>query len=366
MRFALGLAVLALTLGAAAKASEDGACSPVRLDKKGGSIEHVPVLEQDGLPLCYSFAGAAAIDAYRFSHGDRNYKHLTSPFFHGLNNSFIREKADEFREPDDSLNLGGDSCIMINQIRKTGSCSRDAVGWTLKGLEWKKYLKYLAEFYEFRREYQSSQKYFKEGSGSISERYIQGQVAASKDFLACQKSLGVPVPEGLTPEFIAALLEQDNPFKFLKESIGQACSGKNVVPVSMPECTSMGNFSTDSIKYRKLIHRWLDLPDMQPLGIDLSTKVLTRPKGFRGINRITGTEIFPGSHAALIIGRRKNPKTKFCQFLVRLSWGKDPTGYAKEWTFTNGNLWVDAEDLSENIFGLWAIGGLSRILQQAD
>lgn len=81
-----------------------------------------------------------------------------------------------------------------------------------------------------------------------------------------------------------------------------------------------------------------------------------------------------GPHASLIIGQRKNPETKRCEYLVRNSWGKDPeskkisTGltwegeiYSKTvmgWGFRGpgssyqvkavknltGNIWIDRED----------------------
>src|SRR5262245_48903601 len=44
-----------------------------------GPMKRIPVANQDGLKVCSAFAAAQTIDAYRFSHGEKNYEHLTSP-----------------------------------------------------------------------------------------------------------------------------------------------------------------------------------------------------------------------------------------------------------------------------------------------
>lgn len=73
MRLTLYLLLIAIPQSFAA---ED--CDPIRLDEPGGSMEHVPVLDQGELPLCSMAAAAQALDAWRFSHGDKNYQTKTS------------------------------------------------------------------------------------------------------------------------------------------------------------------------------------------------------------------------------------------------------------------------------------------------
>src|SRR5688500_12242896 len=79
--FIQGLLPVALSL-AGLPANADPAiverCSQIRLDSKGGSMEHVRVRDQGSIGNCYSHVAEQMVDAYRFSEGDRDYEHVTS------------------------------------------------------------------------------------------------------------------------------------------------------------------------------------------------------------------------------------------------------------------------------------------------
>jgi hypothetical protein len=111
----------------------------------------------------------------------------------------------------------------------------------------------------------------------------------------------------------------------------------------------------------------------QPVGMSFCASVFSHDASFRGIERTKGDIAKDcGAHGALIIGQRRDPNTKKCQFMVRNSWGgtcahynwciekpeKGPDGllHCKQegWPCKpgEGNIWVDAEALSNNIFGL--------------
>ena len=59
-------------------------CAPFRLDDPGKSMEHMPILDQDAVGYCGSYSATQLADAWRFSHGDTNYSHITSPLLIGL------------------------------------------------------------------------------------------------------------------------------------------------------------------------------------------------------------------------------------------------------------------------------------------
>lgn len=61
-------------------------------------------------------------------------------------------------------------------------------------------------------------------------------------------------------------------------------------------------------------------------------------------------------HAVLAVGRRFNPQSKKCEFLIRNSWGESCSlyegKYAKASHCDNGHLWVPREELHQNIIGV--------------
>lgn len=64
----------------------------LRLDAPGMSMHHVVVLDQYGQDICFSCATASAIDAWRFSHGDTNFAHATSPRKLALDSALVPQK----------------------------------------------------------------------------------------------------------------------------------------------------------------------------------------------------------------------------------------------------------------------------------
>jgi hypothetical protein len=77
----LAAAVLASALLTSARADDD--CSPIELDKPGGSMEHVVVRDQEQIGSCYAHTSAAMYDAWRFRHGETeasDYENFSSGF----------------------------------------------------------------------------------------------------------------------------------------------------------------------------------------------------------------------------------------------------------------------------------------------
>ena len=61
-------------------------------------------------------------------------------------------------------------------------------------------------------------------------------------------------------------------------------------------------------------------------------------------------------HAVLAVGRRYNPQSKKCEFLIRNSWGEScspyQNKYAKASHCDKGYLWVPREELHQNMLGV--------------
>ncbi len=56
-------------------------------------------------------------------------------------------------------------------------------------------------------------------------------------------------------------------------------------------------------------------------------------------------------HASTIVGRRTNPRTGKCEFLLRNTWGEDCKGYRRDIDCELGHLWVDREELDDALSG---------------
>lgn len=65
-------------------------------------------------------------------------------------------------------------------------------------------------------------------------------------------------------------------------------------------------------------------------------------------------------HAVVAVGRRYNPQSKKCEFLIRNSWGESCSvykgKYAKASHCDKGHLWVSKEELHQNIIGITQYG----------
>lgn len=59
-------------------------------------------------------------------------------------------------------------------------------------------------------------------------------------------------------------------------------------------------------------------------------------------------------HMSVIVGRRANPVTRECRYLVRNSWGAGCSGYTLELQkrCEGGYLWLTREELRQNLYGL--------------
>jgi hypothetical protein len=108
----LALLILAWPLGAFAE------CADVRLDNT--ILKKVPMMDQDGASLCWSYTAATLIDAWRFSHGDKDTTKFTSPIALWVQGSSFRSgNGNGYTE--DALNTARDmkkTCDHIEVSKK--------------------------------------------------------------------------------------------------------------------------------------------------------------------------------------------------------------------------------------------------------
>jgi|GEM_PF-3349964 len=169
----------------------------------------------------------------------------------------------------------------------------------------------------------------------------------------------------LNPSPNASILQQSivrkNFISFIAETIPPTCRQDHRLYTYHPYRVLNHDYSKrifgfkwhESNGVKKEINAELDqgLRDAMPVGISYCSSVLYAGKSFEEI--VSGDDTGCGRHASTVIGRRKNPKTHACEFLVRNSWGSSSC-YAKDWSCIarTSQVWVDADTLANSIFSV--------------
>ncbi|MGZ6310062.1 MAG: hypothetical protein ACXWOH_05490, partial [Bdellovibrionota bacterium] len=107
--------------GLSQSASEEGRCS--HIDLRESSFRNMRVFEQNS-DDCFVYASVQMVDGWRFSHGDHNYDHQTSPIA-----TAITATIDHPVENPVDIALGGMSgmCEVVDSIKSHGSCDLRSV-----------------------------------------------------------------------------------------------------------------------------------------------------------------------------------------------------------------------------------------------
>lgn len=328
-------------------------CSEVRIDQGHGSMVHVPVRSQGPLGTCYAEVAAQVVDAYRFSHGDKNFGRPTSSLMTAL--YFAEEtKRDSFE--------GGFSCPALNLTANFGRCDELDLNKTL-GRNSKFRLKSLIDgVLEFHHDYQ-------EYSTAIDRSIAESQVRAPaqmrmRDKLESDRQMALEqksaeliaylsksgVKQEIIPkkEYARFLLEQKSGVFFIKKLLTQACA-RNVkyLDVTPPQCQQLTRYKVGQKGLSERIDQMLSRHGALPVGVAYCSHVLERGFRYRGL--ASGHCRDHDDHASIVIGQRQNRLSHRCEYLVRNSWGTRCDRYSKDWTCERGNIWVDREAFLSNL-----------------
>lgn len=154
--------------------------------------------------------------------------------------------------------------------------------------------------------------------------------------------------------------------EFLNSVLAERCNKENrTAMLFQPICRTKPPPGFPMLKkeeYADIISKRLEMNEpKQPVSIGYCAGILRNGPGYRGFKSLEGLNFKVrddscGYHQSLIIGQRdleyinhlgKTIKTK--QYLVRNSWGKSKNSYHQGWESEEGNIWVNANDLLENI-----------------
>jgi hypothetical protein len=357
-------------------------CKPMRLDGPGGPMEKMPMLDQGDIGYCYAVTSSAAIDAYRFSHGDTNYDHITSPFalaqkhrvFNNQSAESLREKIAQMKALDaispptnakirkddyhvlarrlsDQLRQTPLSVLPINAKPHTPPLMYDDAaekalsksanyldgGWVpwvyLANTGRDQFLKSCdnATLEKFAKHKKDLQKMLDLWSLSKADRI---QYKQSKEVCALESHDYV-----LYGQSIDQAAKETNLQDYLDKIVDNACEEK-AIKVSLPENTIIEGSQTKNIA--DSLKAALNLKNPQPA-------TLSYCAGFYW-NKTKGKvseDSCEYPHGSSVVGMRPASNGK-CEFLVRSTWGKECTwGYPKE-KCENGSYWVDEETMNNN------------------
>ena len=377
------------------------ACSPFRLDQlqadqTHGSMMDVPVRDQGAYGICYGEVASQLNDAYRFGV-------LKDPAI-GRNTAVLSATLGQTKTDSDSTYDGGTVCEAVESIRKNGYRSNFEVIDCLIHQQTKDNVLGL---YHFHKDYhdaiEAEEKRLTEiGKSDQLLKFIEARSDQQRqEILSWIAKQGNERAIQPTKADIRSLLEL-RALRFIWGVEAFQCfqSGPKY-EAKLPACIHENLAITPVEKRIKKIDETLSTLAGQPLGIGYCGTVLKNGNGYPGYT-LTSTNkaaCFPASdsngnlirgdehHASLIIGRRKDPTTQRCQYLVRNSWNNVcetqlypdtlppelrndpdlPTSlqspalppvpiYAKEWTCEKGNVWVDQDVLVKSIYGLNYLG----------
>ena len=325
--------VLFSTLFFLSKASYSS-CEPMRLDQKNGAMERIPVYDQGNLNVCYGYAVSQIIDAYRFSHGEEDFDHLTSPVAVSVFYSVGKDKGSvEF----------GNTRDAIPTVLKNGSCKYGSVFKKIGNIDYEDYFEELEDSYDDFKAL-GKRSLFRLFSPKTSEEVVNNILELVHDKRASESVLGAH-------EILSAL---DSPtyLVFLKRLFGVLCNdSQKDLKLSVTQHSKFARDFNSQSRTENLIESinmaW-DTKNPQPVGISYCEDFLYN-KDHVGIDdegKVSSR--CRTHHASVVIGRRPSKDGKNCQFLIRNSKGDSCSNY--EWDCENGQIWVDQKALGRNIY----------------
>lgn len=368
-----------------ATSPDDATCGPFRLDEKqpdgsDGSMQHVQVHDQGPFGICYGEVASQLNDAYRFGALKETNTGLQTAVLGVVIGGDEGSSSDPYE--------GGSICGASNYIKANGYSDAFSVKKCI--LEKEKTLSMEEPLKKLYDDYQNDTQAMT-NPDDISQR----QSKLTQDLKNTLIAFGVQTQDQPTDEEILFMLGLKKKWFVGGIDAFQCFSSGKHYTSSIPSCTPTDMTSIPVADRKAKIDAVLAQLQGLPLGISYCDQVLLVGASYAGYTMTqTGPTCAPrmdesgqpieesGRHASMIIGRRKDPKTNQCQYLVRNSWGpnckdvpehdqlpdalmngpeippslKSKTNagsiYASDWTCENGNIWVDIDVLTKSIYGV--------------
>ena len=321
--------------GSGGPVGKNDECSPVRLDQPisygpgdqvPGSMQFVQVRDQGSYSICFAEAAVEMLDAYRFSRLDDTYTNLQS--------SAIAATIDYSRTTGGDAFSGGSTCSVLNYLSTSGTVDDASVFSCILNFENRKFVSSLQQIYdrESNQLDREKQLLLSENlpSQELQSRYnqakqsiYQADVANVQGLLASQGMSARQMPDAGA---VVTMLDLSLPRMAWGLAAYSCASRSQSISSQIPLCMDSVLQSDSSF-----IAAWnsrLNILGAEPVEISYCDPVLKEGRAYAGVTRngnshqcAPSTTTTSPNHASLIIGRRRNPQTGACQYLVRNSWG---------------------------------------------
>ncbi|MBC75599.1 MAG: hypothetical protein CME64_06250 [Halobacteriovoraceae bacterium] len=313
-----------------------GSCSPMRLDREGGPLERMPVLDQGNLNICYGYAVSQVIDAYRFSHGDKDFDHLTSPVAVSVYYSAEKEK--------DSIEYGKTEDAILS-VLESGSCKHSTIYREVGQVDFKEYFEELEDYFDDFKNLGSRGSFF-----GFFKPKTPNELGSDLQCFIYEQGAAREVVPGL--EEVLNALKSSTKLEYLKELFNALCKkNKKELRFKPKQHTKYARDFSPKDRTEGVfnsIHDAWETSNPQPVAISFCEDFLYR-KGHVGVDKQGKVSSRCRTHhASIVVGRRPSKDGKTCQFLVRNSKGDSCNSY--DWECENGQVWVDQEALGRNIY----------------
>lgn len=362
-------------------------CSPVRLDEKGGSMEHIGTREQVG-GTCFFEVATQLFDAYRMKLGA--YAHSNSSGFMGAL-EMAKKKGTSTLDNDGE---GGYVCDAFDFLVENGILNEQsystAYGLNDKSLSHRIHmLNYQREIYltkmhsareRFIDEYMAENSILAQDHTSVSSSNQTSQLRAisiEKQFMEKHGNAILDYTASMAVYYVKDFFKDSeifnyqeffkkvllkyatNELKFIEEIMSLHTFKKemrNTLYGALPSCRSKYYtfFSSNFEVLRDINHNFSKGKKSFPISVNLCSNLYESGRNYNPGVRTVGTFVNEencGQHAVILIGRRKNPETNRCQYLIKNSSGANTCldGISNDWQCEKkiGSLWVDADKIAE-------------------
>lgn len=350
-------------------------CQSFSLADPGGSMEHVPILDQGDLGSCYAYAASEAVDAWRFSRtppDDTGFH--TSPHATAISGKFNVSPYDRANQimgdignPGNSALESSDTAETIRALKKDGICSYDAFGAGFKNTMYaedpKTFWKQVQDAYDF---YHQAYMNALLARDQARQDGILAKASAKFTSLFCEGGFNDTQSGFGKMNEMLGMIVADSVYGTLKEISAKVCAGHiRALPRDFPEKpatfgmnqitpSSLLEIKSRSKIYSHVMDAMFDFKNKQPVMIGYCDEVLTKPANDSLVDPEKPVDC--SVHASLIIGRGTMTDGR-CGFLIRNSWGTDRDSQhgLPSNIDANGDVWVAEDDLYRNLFDMSVI-----------
>jgi hypothetical protein len=323
-------------------------CDEYRLDKNGGVMQFIPVLDQQDVGTCYAQAAAQVLTAKLRVSDPRKYAGvIVSPLSLGLGYREYLDQGPNILQQSASRRInvvdGENTFFPLSASGEFPICDYKDVEAKLTSTNYS---------FLFAKTTNLAELIFSPNKHDA----VIAQMIADMCANANPHHHNIADIKAVIDEAV----KQDKPVKLVRHMIEGNCKSINVpeglIKVTGTHPVKSGS-AADEIAF---IDKLFDAKHPLPVSIDYCSGVFTFGPTLEG-RRILHEQTLglPGSdlcgpHASIVIGRREvksSNGTLTCEYLIRNSWGPTCEGYRSEYNgkCENGQVWVTKEALQRNI-----------------